>query len=128
MIFPKRTDQKTIRIFERSPRWLPELQRQLAGEAFDIRLSHSAADVFQDVTSTSNDEIALFDFNSSPANCLQTFSKILRQNGTQSIIVIHSAEQLSLEWSLRELGITHFLSDKTTGKEIADVCRWVCNK
>jgi len=120
--------RRTIRVYERNPRWLPELQRQLAGEMFEIFLSHSAGDVFQKTSSIGSCDITLFDFNSAPADCLQTFRKMLGQNAKQPVILIHSEEQASLEWSLRELGITHFLTDKATGEELAHLCRWVSRK
>ncbi|VAX38533.1 hypothetical protein MNBD_PLANCTO02-2733 [hydrothermal vent metagenome] len=117
--------KRTIRVFERNPRWFPELQRQLSGEMFEIRLSYSAGDIFQRESFIRDNEIALFEFHSAPADCLQTFRKILEQNIKQPVIVIHSEEDFFLEWSLRELGITHFLPDKITGKELAHICRWM---
>ncbi len=113
----------SIVVFEKRPRWEPELQRQFEGEPVHVRGSRSISDIAS-ATAPETAGIAVLDFASAPADCLQFLeSRIDQSSADRPVIVIGSRESLGMEWNIRDLGVLEFLTDESCGADLARLCR-----
>ena len=139
----------TIIVFEKQPRWTPELQRQFDGDDVRVRGCTTAADVVHTIASLpkplaaaefdlTNESPAsviaplrdrlvgtliLLDLASGPADCLQFLGRSLNATDFPPTVVIGSQELADLEWPVRELGALDFLLGHLSGDDLAAICR-----
>jgi hypothetical protein len=109
-------------VFEKKPRWLPELQRQFLNEAVRVGGCFAARDFRQRLQSGSAD-VAVMDVDAAPAECLQLLGHLSGLPGLPPLIAISSPKSAPLEWSLRELGVLEFATEFRGGEELARLCR-----
>ena len=117
------TDDRTVLIFEESPKWVPELQRQFRDEAgIHVRSLTRLANSESTILSAKNPVIVLV-LDSAPANCLRLLSALSQRSRSVPVIVVGSARMADLEWSVRELGAVEFRAGFVPGFEVAAFCR-----
>ena len=111
-----------IVVFEKEPRWAPELKRQFLGDDVRVRACRSVSDIVSKSESAERKVIVLV-LEAEPANCLQFLGQSMGDPAHPPVIVIGSARELELEWPIRELGAVAFLSDSVSGEDLAKLCR-----
>jgi DNA-binding NtrC family response regulator len=112
----------TVLVFEKRPRWTPELQRQFAGHNVSVRNCHSLADVNARLQEA-RQPVAILDFDAAPADVLQFLGKQAGFGSAPPTIVLASAHWAELEWRIRELGAVDFIVGPLPGQHMADLCR-----
>lgn len=112
----------TIIVFEREPRWYPELQRQFVGEEVRIRWCNELRDVGGHLVDVGS-AVVVFDFDESPGECLQVISRISAGIRPVPCICVGSRQTADLEWAVREVGGLAFYPDGVTGERLAALCR-----
>ena len=114
-----------IVVLEKIPRWVPELQRQFAGEPFMIRACRTVADFRQRVQETQaagTGCIPVIDLAIGLSNGL-TLVAWLSNRSVAGTVVIGDAESTTLEPALRELGASAVHPDSISGIRLANECR-----
>lgn len=109
-------------VFERRPRWAPELQRQFLGAGVSVRACRSTADMLRSWQAAPG-SVLILDLSRAAAECLQFLGKLLGQVPSPTVVVIGSGPTAELEWPIRELGAVAFLSGFVSGETLARVCR-----
>ena len=112
----------TLLIFERRPRWVPELERQFLGQDVRVRGCRSVKDVLKHCTPLANC-VVILDLAAQPEDCLKTLERLMARSPSPTILVVASAMDRELEWPVRELGATAFLEEPIPGDEMAEWCR-----
>lgn len=118
----KSVSDRTVIVYERRPRWAPELQRQFAREDVQVRSCRSTADLTAAAESIAGGLIVL-DLDASPGDCLQFLGRHTGRSSGEAVIAVGSKHTAELEWPLRELGAVEVLFDSATGENLARVCR-----
>ncbi|NOX55099.1 MAG: hypothetical protein GXP27_11820 [Planctomycetes bacterium] len=118
----------TIFIFERSPYWTPELQRQFDPAEVTVRRCRSVADVrrlaFPTPGAASADpRVVLLDLESGPADCLQLLGSGLPRVHRVPVVVYAPGRAVELEWPLREAGAVDVIVEHIPGRAMARLCR-----
>ena len=111
-----------VAIYERSPFWGPELQRQFQDSLILVRECRVFADL---VSAVAGFESALIvvQLDAEVMECLQWLEGVgVRQRQTIPIVVCGSSATRELEWQLREVGVTAFLPTPPTGEDFARLC------
>ena len=116
------TVKPCIVVFEKEPRWAPELKRQFLGDDVVVRACRSVSDI-ESKSESAEETVIILDLQAEPANCLQFLGQFMGDPAHPSVIVIGSARVLELEWPVRELGAVEFLSDSVLGEDLAKLCR-----
>ncbi len=116
----------TVIVFEKRPRWTPELQRQFVGEDVRVRGCRSLSDVAQ--AGNTGGTVAVLDLDAAPADCLQFLGRSIQQRDCTPMIVIGSYRTADLEWNVRELGALAYLHGDCSGEEPARLCRRLWRK
>lgn len=112
----------TLLIFERRPRWVPELERQFFGQDVRVRGCSSLQNL-QELLNQSAGGVAILELDAAPAECLRTLARLMTRSPSPTILVVASSAYRELEWSVRELGATAFLEEPIAGDEMAAWCR-----
>ncbi len=112
----------TVCVFEQSPWWLPELQRQLLSEDVHVRGVVSLADLEGGPKSV-NPTLAVIALAGVEVRCLQFLGKLSLAGESLPVIVIGTTATAEWEWTLRELGAAQFVRDTAGGEEVAELCR-----
>jgi len=118
--------RETILVFEKSPRWAPELERQFVDTDVAVRSYRATADLRRFLGTSSEPgttQMVLLDFDSSPADCLQLLGQPSAPGTSPPVLAIASPRTAELEWSLRELGARHVIVDSVCGDTVARLCR-----
>ncbi len=139
----------TVIVFEKQPRWTPELQRQFDDDDIRVRGCTSTADVTRAIASHTSPlvigdighsiassanaaaprrdrlvgTLVLLDLTSGLAECLQLLGRSLKVCDFPPTVVIGNQELADLEWPVRELGAIDFLLGHLSGDELATICR-----
>ncbi len=114
-----------IVVVETTPRWAPELQRQLEGEPFMVRACRTAADFrnrLQATQSAGTPCIGLIDLTIGLSSALTLVAWLHARNAVASV-VIGNSQAITLEPALRELGATAVHVDSISGFRLAAECR-----
>jgi len=109
-------------VFEKRPRWAPELERQFANESVRIvacRSLHDVADRSADVERG----VIVLDLAAETAECLRFLGGRVGDAAALPVFVVGSDRTAALEWTVRELGATAFFPRTIPGHEMADLCR-----
>jgi DNA-binding NtrC family response regulator len=108
-------------IFERRPRWVPELERQFQGQNVRVRGCRSVKDLFQRFRSSPKCLVVL-DLEADLKGCLTALAQLMARSPTPTILVVGSGKYRNLEWAVRELGATAFLEEPLPGDQMAEWC------
>jgi len=111
-----------IIVFEKQPRWVPELQWQFVDHDVRVRACCSTRDIEQHFNSTLKCVVVLA-MSAGAAECLQFLGLCEGRWFFPPVIVIGSKQTAELEWPLRELGAFAFVEDRIGGEELARICR-----
>jgi DNA-binding response OmpR family regulator len=112
----------TLLVFERRPRWVPELERQFQGQDVRVRGCRSVKDVL-DRHAASPQGLVILDLEADVEGCLVGLSRLMVRSPSPTILVVASASSRDLEWTVRELGATAFLEEPIPGDDMAEWCR-----
>ncbi|MGE3313470.1 MAG: hypothetical protein AB7O26_00050 [Planctomycetaceae bacterium] len=115
-------EPRTVVVFERRPRWFPEMQRQFVGEETRIRWCTELRDVERHLAADGSFVVVL-DFDECPGECLQLLGRSVGASQSVPFVCIGSQQTAELEWIVRELGGLAFFPDHVTGDRIAALCR-----
>ncbi len=112
----------TAIVFEKQPRWAPELQRQFAGEEVRVVACRSLKDVEERCAGVSHG-VVLLDAAAATAECLQFLRRRMANPDAVPVVIVGSRRIAGLEWAFREVGAVAFFIDRIPGHEMASVCR-----
>jgi DNA-binding response OmpR family regulator len=112
----------TAVVFEKRPRWGPELQRQFENEGVRVIECRSLADVAERTTGVRHG-VVLLDLAFKTAECLRFLGRRLNDGTALPVFVVGSNRLAGLEWSVRDLGATAFFAHTIPGHQMADLCR-----
>jgi DNA-binding NtrC family response regulator len=112
----------TAIVFEKAPRWAPELQRQFLDEEVRVIACRSVRDVVERAARVARGVI-LLDATAATAECLQFLREELSDPEALAVVIVGSKAVARLEWSFRELGAAAFFSKRIPGHEMAALCR-----
>jgi DNA-binding NtrC family response regulator len=111
----------TLLIFERRPRWVPELERQFLGQNVRVRGCRSVKDLW-DRFHSSPKCLVILDLDSDLEGCLNTLPQLIAHSPSPTILVTASENYRNLEWTVRELGATAILEEPLPGDHMAEWC------
>ena len=122
------SESATVIVFEKSPRWAPELERQFEGEETRVRACRSTADLRALRTKAegelpSGPTAVVLDLDSDPAACLQYLGFRMEHDDDNPVLVMASESVADLEWPLRELGAVDVIVGHVSGDRLARSCR-----
>ncbi len=115
-------EPRTVIVFERQPRWVPEMQRQFIGEEVRVRWCTELRDMPRHLAANGS-FVVILDFDENPAECLQFLNRFVSAPRSVPFLCIGSRNTAELEWIVRELGGLAFFPDHVTGDQIAALCR-----
>lgn len=121
LAFPPAT-ATTVIVFEKQPRWAPELQRQFAGDEVRVVACRSLKDVEERCAGLSLGAV-LLDAAAATADCLQFLRRGMADPNALPVVIVGSKRIADLEWAFREVGAAAFFVNKIPGHEMASVCR-----
>lgn len=111
----------TILIFERRPRWVPELERQFFGLEVRIRGCATLQDLETRLAFNPRG-LCILEWDAAPVDCLQVLGRMVLRSPSPKIIVMAPRAYHELEWAIRELGVITFLEEPIPGDEMAAWC------
>ncbi len=112
----------TILVFERRPRWVPELERQFAAQGVRVRGCGRPRDIEERLTPPGSC-VVLMELEAAPAECLEVLERLMTRTPKPAVIAVASPDLRELEWPVREVGATTFLEEPIPGEEMAAHCR-----
>ena len=121
-----------IFVFEQTPHWLPELQRQFQCEDVGVQgcesltsaqLRTSIKKTGDDLTLALNAAVIVLELKNSAAGCLQFLERQHRLRYQLPGIVISDTRHQELEWFFREVGAKSFVLNTISGEHLALLCR-----
>lgn len=114
---------RTVHVFERSPKWVPELQRQFySDQDIQVRTLLDLAHA-ESLLDRETNPVLVLQLEAAPADCLRLLARLSNRSKHIPAIVLGSADMVPLEWPVRELGAVEFRSGFVPGFEIAELCR-----
>ncbi len=111
-----------IFVFEKSPRWEPELKRRLASRQTRVRPCRSPQDLIS-LCRQAPGSLAIVDFAAGLADGLRLVHTLAGLAREIAPVVIASRETEDLEWPARDLGAVNFVTDRIGGDALAEICR-----
>ena len=121
--------ERPIVVFEKSPRWTPALQRELAESGIRIRVCRTAQDLLslaKACRDQSDSFVAVIDFAVGAATCLPLPER-LSAFSPRGVIALGTPETDVLEPSLRELGVTSYHPASIESRRLAHECQRILN-
>ena len=115
-------DRPTVVVFEKQPRWAPELERQFLAEEVRVIACRSVKDAAERTAGVARGAV-LLDAAVAPSDCLQYLRHALSDPRTLPVLIVGAPPIAPLEWSFRELGARAFFVKKIPGHEMASLCR-----
>jgi DNA-binding NtrC family response regulator len=112
----------TAIVFEKRPRWAPELERQFLAEEVRVVACRAVKDVEERSAGVSRG-VVLLDASVATPECLQYLRHAISDPQALPVIVVGNRQTAPLEWSFRELGAAAFFAKKIPGHEMASLCR-----
>ena len=109
-------------IYEKSPRWGPELKRSFLGSPVAPRVVRSLAEIGR-LVSANPGSLLVMDMRAGAGECLR-FVAQSRQSGLPiRTMLVGSTQTRELEWVARELGADHFVDEEIGGGGLTRLCR-----
>ena len=115
-------DRPIAFVFEKRPRWAPELERQFANEDARVVSCRSLHDVV-DRSAAARCGVVVIDIAVDTADCLRFLGRRLGNPPALPVIVVAQGQTAMFEWPVRDLGACAFLAKRIPGHEMADLCR-----
>jgi DNA-binding NtrC family response regulator len=112
----------TVLVFEKEPRWAPELERQLFDDEVRVRACRSTNDVLPIVDAVGQ-AVLVLNLEGTLAESLQLLGHLVSRAFFLPVIATGSLRTVGLEWSFRELGVVDFCADPTSPERLAKLCR-----
>ena len=112
----------SVIVFERQPRWAPELQRQFLNDSARVIACRSVKDVEERLTGVLRG-VVLLDASAAATDCLEFLKREMSDPTALPVVIVSSTKLARLEWSFRELGAAAFFPRKIPGHEMASLCR-----
>jgi len=109
-------------IFEKTPRWGPELKRHFLGSGLDFRSARSIAEIGRLLT-VGRECLLVMDLQAGTGECLRFVAQARQTRLCVRTLLIGSAQTRELEWVARELGADHFVEEEIGGSGLAHLCR-----
>jgi DNA-binding NtrC family response regulator len=119
--FAQQTTPTAI-VFEKQPRWAPELQRQFLKEDVRVIACRSVRDA-EERSAGVDRGVVLLDASVATAECLQFLRRGMTDPEALPVLIVGSTQTARLEWAFRELGAAAFFSKRIPGHEMASLCR-----
>jgi len=110
----------SVVVFERTPRWVPELKRRFLNAGAIVRGCSTPRDVLAAVTEGAEGVLLVLDGRE--AECLAIIGELGARGARPAIVAIANPASEDLEWPLRELGVTSVVSDRITSDELVALC------
>jgi hypothetical protein len=130
---------RTAIVFEKKPRWTPELQRQFADDEIRVRACTAVSDIDALLAQTNEaieqqagvsqrgQAVLVLDFANSPRDSLQYLGRHLGRGLQCAVVLVASKRTAALEWPARELGALQFVTETISGEMLAQLCRRQCS-
>jgi DNA-binding response OmpR family regulator len=109
-------------VFEKRPRWGPELERQFQNENVRVVECRSISDVAQRSALVSRG-VVLLDLGFRTSECLRFLASRAGDGAALPVFIIGSNQTAALEWPVRDLGAAAFFAKTIPGHEMAELCR-----
>jgi DNA-binding NtrC family response regulator len=109
-------------VFEKEPRWAPELQRQFLKEDVRVIACRSLKDA-EERSAGVGRGVVLLDASVATAECLQFLRRGMTDPEALPVLIVGSTQTARLEWAFRELGAAAFFPNRIPGHEMASLCR-----
>jgi DNA-binding response OmpR family regulator len=119
---PYEAVRPTAVVFEKRPRWGPELKRQFENENVRVVECRSLGDVTERSTDVQQG-VVLLDLAFKTVECLRFLGRGLNDGAALPVFVVGSTRLAALEWSVRDLGAAAFFAKAIPGHEMAELCR-----
>jgi DNA-binding response OmpR family regulator len=113
--------EASLVVFERAPRWVPELKRRFADSSVIVRGCSTPRDVLAAVEEGTAGVVLVLDGRE--AECLALVGEVSKRAIRPVVIVIANDAGEDLEWPLRELGAASVVSDRITSDELVARCQ-----
>ncbi len=117
-----RTAPPTAFVFERQPRWAPELERQFIAEDVRVVACRSLRDLTERSQGVSRGVMVL-DLAAETIGCLRFLGLRAADPAAVPTFVVGGGPTAHLEWVVRELGATLFFATIIPGHALAALCR-----
>ena len=112
---------RAVVVFEKRPRWTPELERRFVGENVRVRACRATADI-EELLDAETATVLVFDLASVAIECLHYLGRTFDRRRSVPVVVIGAGENAELEWLTREAGAIEFLPEHLGGKDLARIC------
>lgn len=109
-------------IYEKAPRWGPELKRQFLGSGVTSRVAHSLAEISRRIAA-GPECLLVMDLRAGAGDCLRFVAQTQQSALPVRTLLICSPQTRELEWVARELGADHFVEEDLGGYGLAHLCR-----
>src|SRR5205814_2200605 len=109
-------------VFEKQPRWEPELKRQLPEYRGQIRACRTVPQLLT-LACEQPQCLLILNLEGAAAECLRILTTLLEQRLLARAIVIGEQDQAELEWPARESGALDFVPSAVGGTALARLCR-----
>ncbi|MAG92473.1 MAG: hypothetical protein CMJ48_01800 [Planctomycetaceae bacterium] len=109
-------------VCERDSRWTPELQRQNESGLIRIRRCTAISEI-EGVLTPTIDAVVVLALDEALADGLRFLDRMRQRSNNMPVVVVGSEATESLEWVVRESGAKAFVSDTTTGPQLARICQ-----
>lgn len=109
-------------VFEKRPRWEPELKRQLPEYRREVRACRTISQL-QSLVREQPHCLLILNLDGAAAECLRVLSLLVEQRLACRAIVVGEPGLAELEWPARELGALDFLPGTVGGPALARLCR-----
>lgn len=114
----------SIIVFERDPRWVPELQRQFLDDPVRVIRSRSLKHL-SELVAERLASVAVISLDADPAGTLHLLNRMANAAESLRTLVVGNPSFATLEWFIRELGAIEFLTEPVPAHHMADLCRRV---
>ncbi len=109
-------------IYEKTPRWGPELKRHFLGSGVISRAARSISEIGRLLTA-GRECLLVMDLQAGAGDCLRFVAQAQQTRLCVRTLLIGSAQTRELEWVARELGADHFVEEKIGGSGLAHLCQ-----
>lgn len=114
--------QMAILVHERDPYWTPELQRQLANAPIAIRRCERVSEL-DAVRANYASAVIVIEWRHDAPAIMKWLMDRVAVRPADPLIVLADEAFADWEWTLRGLGVTSFLTQPPSGRDLSRLCR-----
>jgi len=111
-----------VLILEKTPFWSAELNRQFLDEPVSIRVRNQVQDVFS-LLASNTVKILIIGVEIELDSVLRLLTDLSQSFPEVQTLVLLSTENLELEWSLREVGVSEIIPAPVSGDQLKQILR-----